>query len=45
MSESRTFDEMWGRDEALRAPYAAIADGWAAGLDAFRPLRERHLLY
>ena len=26
-------------------PYAAIADGWAAGLDAFRPLRESYLLY
>ncbi|GAD57040.1 circularly permuted type 2 ATP-grasp protein [Limimaricola cinnabarinus] len=39
MSESRTFDEMWGRDEALRAPYAAI-DGWFRGEDAGRLRRK-----
>ena len=43
-------DILYGSDQLRRqlddeVPYAAIADGWAAGLDAFRPLRERHLLY
>jgi len=26
-------------------PYTAVADDWTAGIDAFRPLRERYLLY
>ena len=43
-------DILYGSDQLRRqlddeVPYAAIADGWAAGLDRFRPLRERCLLY
>ena len=43
-------DILWGSDRLRRqldrgAPYTAVADDWAAGLDAFRPLRERYLLY
>ncbi|WP_341213031.1 circularly permuted type 2 ATP-grasp protein [uncultured Limimaricola sp.] len=39
MSDSRTFDEMWGRDAALRPPYAAI-DGWFQGEDPGRLRRK-----
>ena len=43
-------DILYGSDQLRRqldddVPYTAIADGWSAGLDAFRPLRERYLLY
>ena len=43
-------DILAGSDQLRRrleegVPYTAIADGWTAGLDAFRPLRARYLLY
>jgi len=43
-------DILYGSDQLRRqldndVPYTAIADGWADELDAFRPLRDRHLLY
>ncbi|MDP6582097.1 MAG: DUF1343 domain-containing protein, partial [Vicinamibacterales bacterium] len=43
-------DILYGSDQLRRqldseVSYSAIADGWADGLDAFRPLRERYLLY
>ena len=43
-------DILSGSDQLRRqldddVSYSAIADGWTAGLDAFRPVRERYLLY
>ena len=43
-------DILYGSNQLRRqlddeVPYTAIADGWAAGLDAFHPVRERYLLY
>ena len=43
-------DILYGSDQLRRqlddeVPYTTIADGWAASLDPFRPLRERYLLY
>ena len=43
-------DILYGSDQLRQQldderPYTTIADGWATGLDAFRPLRERYLLY
>ena len=43
-------DILYGSDQLRRqlddeVPHTAIANGWTAGLDAFRPLRERYLLY
>lgn len=43
-------DILYGSDQLRRqldneVSYSTIADSWANGLDAFRPLRERYLLY
>ncbi|MGR3464052.1 circularly permuted type 2 ATP-grasp protein [Limimaricola sp.] len=39
MNEFRVFDEMWGRDDALRPPYTAI-DSWFRGEEASRLRRK-----